>query len=121
MSRKFYQVVLFLPLIFSSACKGEPALPPTTDPGQIETQIAQEVAAESTEIALSQPSATPILEIPSSTPILDQPTELPSFTATTAPVESTSTSDTSQSYNTTSHKYCARSYPDPNASAHGYI
>jgi hypothetical protein len=91
MSIKKILIVLFLLLLSASACRGESTPQPTTDPGQAETQVAEQVAAQLTEIALSQPSATPVLEIPSSTPTLEQPTDLPTLTATLAPIESTAT------------------------------
>jgi hypothetical protein len=84
-------IVLFLLLLFTSACRDEAALQPTIDPGQSETQVAEQVAVQLTEIALSQPSATHVLEIPSSTPTLEQPAELPTSTATPISLESTAT------------------------------
>jgi hypothetical protein len=91
MSIKKLLIVVLLLVVFASACTGQDTPQPTIDPGHVETQVAGQVAAQLTEIALSQPSATQGLEIPSSTPTLDQPTELPTLAATTAPVESTPT------------------------------
>lgn len=79
MIRKFYLPILFLLLIFASACKGEATPQPTTDPGQMETQVAEEVASQLTQIALSQPTAT----MPA--PSTDPATEVPSPTATSLP------------------------------------
>jgi len=92
MSMKKFLIALFLLFLFTSACRGESTPQPTTDPGQAETQVAEQVAAQLTEIALSQPSATPVLEVPSSTPTMEQPTELPTLTATSISVEPTATS-----------------------------
>jgi hypothetical protein len=91
MSVKKILSVLFLLFLFASACRSEVTPQPTNDPGQAETQVAEQVAVQLTEIALSQPSATPVLEMPSSTPTLEQPTELPTSTATPIAVESTAT------------------------------
>lgn len=91
MSVKKILIVLILLLLFTSACRGEATPQPTNDPGQVETQVAEQVAVQLTEIALSQPSATPVLELPSATPTLEQPTELPTSTATPIALESTAT------------------------------
>ena len=91
MSMKKILFALFLLLLFTSACGGESTPQPTNDPGQEETQVAEQVAAQLTEIALSQPSSTPVLEMPSSTPTLEQPTELPTSTTTPIAVEPTAT------------------------------
>jgi hypothetical protein len=91
MSSKKFLIVLLLLLQLTSACRGDATPQATTDPGQVETQVAEQVAAQLTEIALSQPSATPLLEVPSSTPTMEQPTELPTLTATSISVEPTAT------------------------------
>jgi hypothetical protein len=91
MSIKKILMVLFLLLVFASACSGGATPAPTNDPAQMETQVAEQVAVQLTEIALSQPSATPVLEIPTSIPTLEQPTALPTLTNTPMAVEPTST------------------------------
>ena len=55
MSTKKILTVLFLLLLFASACRGESTPQPTIDPGKVETQVAEQVAVQLTEIALSQP------------------------------------------------------------------
>ena len=73
MSIKKLLVIMILLLIFTTACNSQDTPQPTIDPGQGETQVAEQVAAQLTEIALSQPSATPVLEEPSSTPTMEVP------------------------------------------------
>ena len=104
MLKKFYLLFIFALLIFISACKGEPVSQPTTDPGQLETQVAEQVAATLTQIALNQPTVTmtsppvvPATEIPSPTitplppteslPILEpaSPTPIPPSPTSTIP------------------------------------
>lgn len=91
MSIKKLLVIMILLLVFTTACNSQDTPQPTIDPGQAETQVAEQVAAQLTEIALSQPSATPVLVEPSSTPTMEQPTELPTLTATSVSVEPTAT------------------------------
>ena len=91
MSIKKLLVIMVLLLVFTTACNSQDTPQPTIDPGQAETQVAEQVAVQLTEIALSQPSATPVLEEPSSTPTMEQPTELPTLTATSVSVEPTAT------------------------------
>ena len=86
MYKKIYLLIIFVLLIISSACKGDSVTQPTTDPGQIETQVAQEVAAQLTQIALSQPAPT-MTTPPTAT--LEQPTDLPSPTNTSEPASPT--------------------------------
>jgi len=81
MHKKMYLIILLLLIAVISACKGEAVPSPTIDPGQMETQVAEQVAVQLTEIALSQPTATlvpsevPTIEPPSPTATLPQPTE----------------------------------------------
>jgi len=79
-----FLIVLFFLLIFASACKGETTPQPTEVPGQLETQVALEVAAQLTQIALDQPTATqtsapalPATDLPAPTEAVSPPTETP--------------------------------------------
>ena len=89
MLKKTYLVVILL-LILLSSCKEETVSTPTTIPGQMETQVAQEVAVQLTEIALSQPAPTNTIP---PTAIPDQPTEFPTPTDTPAPMGVSPTSE----------------------------
>jgi len=82
MSKKMFLIVLFLLMAFMGACKDETVPPPSANPGEMETQVAEEVAVQLTEIALSQPTTTqpsvpvvPATDLPAPTNTLLPPTE----------------------------------------------
>ncbi len=93
MVKKISVFVFLLLAISISACKEEVPPQPTIDPGQMETQVAEEVSVQLTQIAISQPTETmsatpadPTIEVPAPT---DTP-QLPSdATATLVPASST--------------------------------
>jgi hypothetical protein len=86
MNKKMYLLFLCLLMMALSACQGDSVPTPTVDPGQMETQVAEQVAVQLTEIALTQPTATPL---PTAVPA----TEVPSPTSTLPPTEALPTSE----------------------------
>ncbi len=83
MSKITIPISLLILIISISACRGETLLQPTLDPGQLETQIAEQVSAQLTQIAIDQPTATLPIVPPTEVP-------LPSNTAL-PPIEPTAT------------------------------
>ena len=104
MSKKLILIAFFMLGILISACKADSVSSPTTDPGQVETQVAEEVANQLTQIAISEPIATmtsepavPATDLPTPTNTLLPPTEtIPtSEPAGTTSIPPTSTSTAS--------------------------
>ncbi len=81
-SRRLMLIVLALAVFVSGCLNRTPQTPQPTavSPEQIETQVAQQVAEQLTQVALSQPSPTPLP--PTDTPL---PTEAPLPTDTPLP------------------------------------